>query len=77
MAMNHQPKKNTTEDLIKEFLAKGGEVTKGKTKPMANELGISNMTWNSKLTKAEKQAKTAPLAELAKNPNKEQHNVHC
>lgn len=54
MSMNHQPKKNIGEDLIAEFLNKGGSITKGKTKPMANELGISNHTWNQKLTKAEK-----------------------
>ena len=55
--MNHQPKKNTDEELIKAFLDKGGEITKGKTKPMPNELGISNNSWNNKLTKAEKEAK--------------------
>ena len=57
MAMNHQPKKKTDEDLVKEFLEKGGTITKGKTKPMPNELGISNNNWNQKLTKAEKDAK--------------------
>jgi hypothetical protein len=56
MSMNHQPKKNTDEDLIAEFLNKGGSITTGKTKPMASELGISNHTWNQKLTKAEKDA---------------------
>ena len=43
--------------MIDEFLNKGGKITKGKTKPMANELGISNNTWNNKLTRAEKDAK--------------------
>ena len=59
MSMNHdaKPKDTETERLMAEFLAKGGAVTKGKTKPMANELGISNYTWNNKLTKAEKDAK--------------------
>jgi len=57
MSMNHQPKKNTDADLIAEFLNKGGKITKGKTKPMPSELGISNSTWNNKLTKAEKDAK--------------------
>lgn len=57
MAMNHQPKKNTDADLIAEFLAKGGEITKGKTKDMPSELGISNNSWNNKLTKAEKESK--------------------
>ena len=57
--MNHSPNKKDkeTEDLVAQFLAKGGEVTKGKTKAMASELGISNNTWNNKLTKAEKDAK--------------------
>jgi len=57
MAMNHRSKKNSDVDLIAEFLAKGGEITKGKTKPMPSELGISNNTWNKKLTKAEKNLK--------------------
>ena len=59
MSMNHnvKPKDKETEDLVAQFLAKGGEVTKGKTKAMASELGISNNTWNNKLTKAEKDAK--------------------
>jgi DNA-binding NtrC family response regulator len=59
MAMNHDatPKDDELERMKAEFLAKGGAVTKGKTKPMANELGISNYTWNNKLTKAEKDAK--------------------
>jgi hypothetical protein len=38
-------------------LDKGGEVKKVKTKAMANELGISNNTWNQRLTKQEKGAK--------------------
>ena len=59
MAMNHDAKSkdDELEQMKAEFLAKGGAVTKGKTKPMANELGISNYTWNNKLTKAEKDAK--------------------
>ena len=57
MAMNHQVKKSLDADLIAEFLANGGEITKGKTKPMPNELGISNNTWNNKLTKAEKDSR--------------------
>jgi len=43
--------------MIDEFLNKGGTITKGKTKPMPSELGISNSTWNNKLTKNEKNAK--------------------
>ena len=55
--MTAQSKKKTDEELIKEFLDNGGQVTKGETKPMPSELGISNNTWNNKLTKAKKQAK--------------------
>jgi len=57
MAMNHQPKKNTEQDIIDAFLKNGGKIIKGKTKDMPSELGISNNTWNNKLTKAEKEAK--------------------
>jgi hypothetical protein len=59
MAMNHQPNKKDkeTEDLVAAFLKKGGKITKLKTKEMAPELGISNSSWNQKLTKAEKDAK--------------------
>lgn len=59
MPMNHgaKPKDDELERMKAEFLAKGGEVTKGKTKPMPSELGISNSTWNNKLTKAEKKSK--------------------
>ena len=59
MSMNHdkKPADKETEDLIAQYLAKGGEITVGKTKPMPNELGISNNSWNNKLTKAEKAAK--------------------
>ena len=57
--MNHdkKPKDKEIEDLVAQFLAKGGEVTVGKTKSMPNELGISNNQWNNKLNKAEKAAK--------------------
>jgi hypothetical protein len=59
MSMNHdaKPKDEELERMKAEFLAKGGQITKGKTKPMPNELGISNNSWNNKLTKAEKNAK--------------------
>ena len=58
MSMNHdaKPKDEELERMKAEFLAKGGQITKGKTKPMPNELGISNNSWNNKLTKAEKNA---------------------
>lgn len=57
MAMGPRPKKTTDQTMIDEFLKKGGKITKGKTKSMPSELGISNSTWNNKLTKAEKNAK--------------------
>lgn len=55
--MKQVPKPTTDEDLIKQFLDKGGSVTKGKTKPMPDELGLSNNVWGNKLTKEEKAAK--------------------
>ena len=54
--MKHVPKPTTDEDLIKEFLNKGGEIKKGKTKPMPSDLGLSNNQWGNKLTKEEKAA---------------------
>ena len=57
MTMNPLPNKNTDDALIQEFLNKGGEIKQGKTKPMPSELGISNNSWNNKLSKAEKDAK--------------------
>jgi len=59
MSMNHdvKPKDEERERMKAEYLAKGGQITKGETKPMPNELGISNNSWNNKLTKAEKNAK--------------------
>ena len=57
MSSTPNKKDEELERMKAEFLAKGGEVTKGKTKAMASELGISNNTWNNKLTKVEKDAK--------------------
>ena len=59
MSMNHdaKPKDEEPERMKAAFLAKGGEITKSKTKPMPSELGISNNTWNNKLSKAEKASK--------------------
>ena len=42
--------------MMDDWLSKN-KVTVGKTKPMPSELGISNITWNNKLTKAEKKIK--------------------
>ena len=63
MSMNDdkKPVDKETEDLVAQYLAKGGEITKGKTKSMANELGISNNQWNNKLTKSEKDAKNKDI----------------
>lgn len=55
--MKQIPKKTTDDALIQEFLDKGGEVSVGKTKPLPSELGLSNNTWNNKLTKEEKAAR--------------------
>ncbi|WP_295532974.1 hypothetical protein [uncultured Thioclava sp.] len=57
MSMKHVPKETTDDALIQEFLNKGGEVKIGKTKPLPNELGLSNNAWNNKLTKEEKSAR--------------------
>lgn len=57
--MKHVPKPTTDDDLIQQFLNKGGKVTKGKTKPMPDDLGLSNNVWGNKLTKEEKAAKKA------------------
>lgn len=54
--MKQVPRPNTDEDLIQAFLDKGGEVKKGKTKPMPEGLGLSNNQWGNKLTKEEKAA---------------------
>ena len=59
--MKHVPKETTDDDLIQQFLNKGGKVTKGKTKPMPDELGLSNNVWGNKLTREEKAAKKADL----------------
>ena len=63
MSMNHQAKNkdDELERMKAEFLAKGGEVIIGKTKAMPPELGISNSSWNNKLSKAEKVARSGPL----------------
>jgi hypothetical protein len=52
--MKHVPKPTTDEDLIQAFLDKGGSIKKGKTKPMPEDLGLSNNQWGNKLTKEEK-----------------------
>ena len=57
--MKHVQKPSTDDDLIKQFLEKGGKITKGKTKPMPDDLGLSNNVWGNKLTKEEKAAKKA------------------
>lgn len=55
--MKKIPKETTPEELIQEFLNKGGTISKGKTKPAPSELGLSNNQWNNKLTKEEKAAR--------------------
>jgi hypothetical protein len=55
--MKHIPKETTDDALVQEFLNKGGKISVGKTKPLPNELGLSNNTWNNKLTREEKSAR--------------------
>ena len=57
--MKNVIKPSTDEDLIQQFLNNGGKVTKGKTKPMPDHLGLSNNVWGNKLTREEKAAKKA------------------
>jgi hypothetical protein len=70
-AMKQVPKPTTDEDLIQAFLDKGGEVKKGKTKPMPDGLGLSNNQWGNTLTKEEKAArKSLEEARKASTPNR-------
>jgi hypothetical protein len=55
--MKHAPKDTTDDALIREFLDKGGKISIGKTKPLPSELGLSNNSWNNKLSKEEKAAR--------------------
>jgi len=55
--MKHIPKETTDDALVQEFLKKGGKISVGKTKPLPSELGLSNNTWNNKLTREEKFAR--------------------
>lgn len=50
--------KDTTDDaLIQEYLNKGGQITKGETKPPKPELGLSKGSWGQVLSKEEKAAR--------------------
>ena len=55
--MKHIPKETTDDALVQEFLNNGGKISVGKTKPLPSELGLSNNTWNNKLTREEKAAR--------------------
>ncbi len=55
--MKKVPKETTDDALIQEYLNKGGKVSVGKTKPLPSDLGLSNNTWNNKLTREEKAAR--------------------
>mgnify|MGYP006121438787 FL=1 len=57
--MKNVIKPTTDDDLIQQFLNKGGKISKGKTKPMPDELGLSNNVWGNKLTREEKASKKA------------------
>lgn len=61
--MKHVQKKMTDDELIQQFLDKGGKISKGKTKPMPHDLGISKGVWGNKLTKEEKAARDEKLEE--------------
>ena len=55
--MKHIPKETTDDALVQDFLNNGGKISVGKTKPLPSELGLSNNTWNNKLTREEKSAR--------------------
>ncbi|MFO6465711.1 hypothetical protein ACK8OR_15050 [Jannaschia sp. KMU-145] len=55
--MKKVPKPTTDDDLIAAYLAKGGKISVGKTKPPKPELGLSNNQWNKTLTRDEKAAR--------------------
>ena len=55
--MKHIPKETTDDALVQEFLNNGGKISVGKTKPLPSELGLSNNTWNNKLSREEKSAR--------------------
>lgn len=55
--MKKVPKETTDDALIQRFLNNGGKVSVGKTKPLPREFGLSNNSWNNKLTKEEKAAR--------------------
>ena len=64
----HRQKEEDKEDqdLIAEYFARGGQVTKIETKPLDYALGISNFTCGKKLTKTERVAKEKKI-EVEKN----------
>ena len=57
MTMNPTPRKMSQEeqDLVAEYLAKGGTVTKGKSGAYSTDIGISNNQWGQKRPKQKKQ----------------------
>nr|WP_319251735.1 hypothetical protein [uncultured Celeribacter sp.] len=61
--MKKVPKPTTDDALIEAYLAKGGKIQVGKTKPMPPELGLSKNVWGAKLTKEEKAARDAPASD--------------
>lgn len=65
MSITHQSKEQQnkeTSDLIAEFLAKGGQITKVKPREMDHELGLSNNVWGKKLTKEHRALRAADQA---------------
>jgi hypothetical protein len=64
--MKQVPKPTTDAELIQQFLDNGGSISKGKTKPMPGDLGLSNNVWGQKLTKEEKAAQKATARDAPK-----------
>ena len=64
MSITHDGKdQEETRDLVAEFLAKGGKITIIPSRPMSEELSISNNVWGKKLTKGQRELKALEAKE--------------
>ena len=64
MSITHDGKdQEETRDLVAEFLAKGGKITTIPSRPMSEELGLSNNVWGKKLTKGQRELKALEAKE--------------
>jgi len=64
MSITHDGKdQEETRDLVAEFLAKGGKITKIPSRSMAEELGVSNNVWGKKLTKGQREIRALEAKE--------------